>query len=349
MLSEQLRQSAHPLNFIRLALAITVIIAHSSPIGGVCCEPTVPFNPTITLGTAAVGGFFALSGLLVTMSAMRQSGSSFLAARLRRIFPGLALVLVITTFALAPSIYLLMHKSLHGFSLIGESGALTYLFKHLFLGLAIQQNINGVFYPGAWINIALWSIPVEFRFYLVALALVVIGRSFGFARVAVFALVGSALLVGTLTIKVAFVTAVLPEYLPASVVTWLFPFLCGAVVGTNAHRIRLGHALGIGALATFALATVASGEIFKTVGYGSLTIVLPYLASLLPTRPFRWFANDLSYGAYLWGVPVQQTLAFAGLGALGLYPFMALSVLCTLPFAAVSWFLVERRFLKRRA
>jgi peptidoglycan/LPS O-acetylase OafA/YrhL len=76
--------------------------------------------------------------------------------------------------------------------------------------------------------------------------------------------------------------------------------------------------------------------------------VIIYLASLLPTRPFRWFGNDLSYGTYLWGFPVAQVLAFAGLNSLGLVPFIVLSVLCTLPFAALSWFLVERRFLKRR-
>jgi peptidoglycan/LPS O-acetylase OafA/YrhL len=72
-------------------------------------------------------------------------------------------------------------------------------------------------------------------------------------------------------------------------------------------------------------------------------------ASLLPARPFRWFANDLSYGTYLWGFPVASVLAFAGLNSLGLLTFTALSILCTLPIAALSWFLVERRFLKRRA
>jgi len=47
-------------------------------------------------------------------------------------------------------------------------------------------------------------------------------------------------------------------------------------------------------------------------------------------------------------MPVQQVLTLAGIGSLGLYPYMALSVLCTLPLAVASWFLVERRFLKRR-
>jgi len=55
------------------------------------------------------------------------------------------------------------------------------------------------------------------------------------------------------------------------------------------------------------------------------------------------------FPAYLWGFPVAQVLAFAGLNSLGLVPFALLSILCTLPFAAVSWFLVERRFIKRHA
>jgi peptidoglycan/LPS O-acetylase OafA/YrhL len=45
---------------------------------------------------------------------------------------------------------------------------------------------------------------------------------------------------------------------------------------------------------------------------------------------------------------VQQTLAFVGLNAFGLLPFTLLSILCTLPFAAASWFLVERRFLNTK-
>jgi peptidoglycan/LPS O-acetylase OafA/YrhL len=347
MLSEQLRHAAHPLNAIRLGLAIAVIIAHSSPIAGICCEPMVPFNPDVTLGSAAVGSFFAISGLLVTMSAVRHSGVEYLAARVRRVFPALVVVLVVTALILAPAIYTMMNGSLLGFSLTGEDGALTYIGRHLLLGFSMQQNINDIFYPGAWLNISLWTIPTVFRFYLVALVLVLIGKHIGLARAMGLALCISALLIVMQLARPELVASILPEYLPEYRVVTIFPFLCGAFLGTFADRIRVNHAVGIGAIVVLVGATVASGLVFQTIGYGSLALVIPYIAWLLPPRPFRWFANDLSYGTYLWAVPVQQTLAFMGLNALGLLPFMALSILCTLPFAAASWFLVERRFAQR--
>jgi peptidoglycan/LPS O-acetylase OafA/YrhL len=348
MLNEQLRQAAHPLNAIRLGLAIAVTIAYSSPIGGICCTPMVPLNPDVTLGSAAVGAFFAISGLLVTMSAVRHSAAEYLAARARRIFPALVVALVVTALILAPAIYIMMNGGLIGFALTGESGALTYVARHLLLGFDLQRSISDIFYPGAWLNISLWTIPIVLRFYLVVLGLVLLGRRFGLARVMGVALCVSALLVVMQLVRPELVASILNEYMTSDHVVTIFPFLFGALVGTLADRIRVSHVVGIGAIVVLVGATVASGVVFRTIGYGSLALVIPYVAWLLPPKPFRWFTHDLSYGTYLWAVPVQQTLAFVGLNAFGLLPFTLLSILCTLPFAAASWFLVERRFLNTK-
>ena len=141
--------------------------------------------------------------------------------------------------------------------------------------------------------------------------------------------------------------AILPEFLPPEYIPTLFIFLCGSVLATQAYRITLTHERGVAAALLLVAGSQLQEPLFRDIALGTLVIVVPYLASLLPTRPFRWFANDLSYGTFLWGFPVAQVLAFAGLNSLGLAPFALLSVLCTLPFAALSWFLVERRFLKR--
>jgi peptidoglycan/LPS O-acetylase OafA/YrhL len=143
--------------------------------------------------------------------------------------------------------------------------------------------------------------------------------------------------------------AVLPEFFPPEYARYFYIFLCGSVVATLASRITLTHTKGIAALLLLFGSAQQSEPLFRQLGLGTLVIVIPYIASLLPTRHFRWFTNDLSYGTFLWGFPVAQVLAFAGLNSLGLAPFALLSVLCTLPFAAVSWFLVERRFIKRHA
>ncbi len=62
------------------------------------------------------------------------------------------------------------------------------------------------------------------------------------------------------------------------------------------------------------------------LGLGSLT------APKLPA--------DLSYGLYIYAFPLQQVLAAHGMLSLWL------SIAVTLPFAAASWFLVEKPALR---
>lgn len=56
--------------------------------------------------------------------------------------------------------------------------------------------------------------------------------------------------------------------------------------------------------------------------------------------------NDISYGFYVYAFPVQQMLAVFGVWKLGILPFFLIATATTLPFAAASWFLVERPLLK---
>jgi peptidoglycan/LPS O-acetylase OafA/YrhL len=60
--------------------------------------------------------------------------------------------------------------------------------------------------------------------------------------------------------------------------------------------------------------------------------------------------TDLSYGVYIYGMPTQQLLAILGLVWLNPLVFFVVSTIATLPLAALSWFLVEKRAmsLKRR-
>ncbi|MGC7354044.1 acyltransferase family protein, partial [Mycobacteroides abscessus subsp. abscessus] len=53
--------------------------------------------------------------------------------------------------------------------------------------------------------------------------------------------------------------------------------------------------------------------------------------------------NDLSYGVYIYAFPVQQLLVILGFGAWGPFPVFVLATLVTLPLAAASWFIVEKR------
>lgn len=81
----------------------------------------------------------------------------------------------------------------------------------------------------------------------------------------------------------------------------------------------------------------------------ALWLVLPLTALLAaharaPAFKSRVLFGDWSYGIYLYGYPVQQTLAWLGLR--DFFSSLALAFLLTLGFAMLSWHFVEARALR---
>jgi peptidoglycan/LPS O-acetylase OafA/YrhL len=56
--------------------------------------------------------------------------------------------------------------------------------------------------------------------------------------------------------------------------------------------------------------------------------------------------NDYSYGVYIYAYPVQQLLATWHAQRFGYWAYLGLSVLGVAPFAAASWWVVEKRALR---
>lgn len=67
-------------------------------------------------------------------------------------------------------------------------------------------------------------------------------------------------------------------------------------------------------------------------------------ATCLPQWPQRW--GDWSYGVYLYGFPVQQTLAHWRVHEHGIAVYVIASTLVTLPLAAMSWHMLEKHALR---
>jgi peptidoglycan/LPS O-acetylase OafA/YrhL len=59
--------------------------------------------------------------------------------------------------------------------------------------------------------------------------------------------------------------------------------------------------------------------------------------------------TDLSYGVYIYAFPTQQVLASLGLVFLNPLVFFLISTAATLPLAALSWFLVEKRAMSLKS
>ena len=59
--------------------------------------------------------------------------------------------------------------------------------------------------------------------------------------------------------------------------------------------------------------------------------------------------RDRSYGLYIYAFPVQQLLVIAGLRSLHPVLFFVVATVATLPLAALSWFLVEKRAISLKS
>jgi peptidoglycan/LPS O-acetylase OafA/YrhL len=76
---------------------------------------------------------------------------------------------------------------------------------------------------------------------------------------------------------------------------------------------------------------------------------MPYVLFWLAFRlPFQAFDRhgDYSYGIYIYAFPVQQMLSLVGANRWGLGAYFVLSLLGTLPLAALSYHLVEKPCLR---
>lgn len=347
------------LNAIRLVLALAVLLFHASPLGGYHWQLEIPGLKSDTgLGTFAVGGFFALSGMLVTMSARRQTVGGYLRSRVLRIVPAYITVIALSAFVLAPIVYLSTNGTLSGFYSLAVNGPFSYVIHNAtFSASTLRYTILDVFQnttpfgiekgAGA-INGSLWTIPIEIRCYVVALILVVVGRRLGTH----WPILGAVVILGIAIIaehsgrgSLEIVQGLNPEYIRYNRFPLVFVFLCGALAGSLAERIRLTPVLCIAAVGLFGATLIWGGLIFTTIGFGLMCLVLPILARALPAKGTTVFRHDLSYGTYLWAFPVQQTLAFCGLVAIPAL-FVGASVAVTLAIAGASWFLIERPALK---
>jgi peptidoglycan/LPS O-acetylase OafA/YrhL len=299
-------------DYLRLISAILVIVHHTRVLNG---EPPIVLGYGLDLGALGVGIFFVISGYLVAGSLERSSSTpSFLAKRALRVFPGLLVALVLTAFVLGP---LVTTFDLGGY--LGDAGAWAYAPRNLSL-YAVTYDLPGVFLAvpvAGVVNGSLWTLRLEFTAYL---ALAGLGAT-GLAKPRILA--GLAVIAGAVAIGLH--AAGLDARGDLYRIAYLaalngFLFLAGAALYASRLRPPLWMVLG-------SLVFLATPAWFL----GLPLLVLRLGALNLPKLP-----DDLSYGLYIYSFPLQQWLAQQHQLSL------LTSVLLTLPFAATSWFLVEK-------
>lgn len=334
--------SADNFNFLRLLAAWLVLFSHAYPLTGAgAAEPLLALTSgKMTLGTLAVGMFFSISGYLITGSAYaRSSFGSFLSARVRRIFPALTVVVVLSAIALGPLMTSL--SLIHYFS---NTSVLTYVLRNLSL-FHLQYGLPGVFDAtpyGAVVNGSLWTLPIEFALYLAIGASVFGLRLLGWQQRPLIPL----LAIGAISLTCWYL---LLQGSTSGAVLLIPYFMLGSACRLSRRWLAFKGVIAASLLAMAMLGSLANWKIF------------PMLASCAISYGTLWFAGnrnwivpfnaerigDLSYGIYLFAFPVQQTVLALGLAHTP--EMLALvATLLVLPLAWGTWRGIERHFVRAR-
>lgn len=143
-------------DFLRLVAAFSVLVSHTRPLH----DNTFPLG---ILGAAAVYTFFAMSGYLVSGSWERDPHlGRFFARRILRVFPGLAIVILIAALLIGP---LLTTNSLQEY--FNDPRFASYC-RSMLLFPAYTVTLPGVFENNPYkntVNGSLWTLPMEIFMY----------------------------------------------------------------------------------------------------------------------------------------------------------------------------------------
>ncbi len=304
-------------DLLRLLAAVAVIAHHARGLSG-----RAPWTIGATdLGGLGVAVFFVISGYLIAASWKRSAGlGDFLKKRLLRIEPGLIASLLVTAVVLGA-----FATSLPLGDYFTRPGVYLYVLRDALL-YPVTYALPGVFahtpFPNA-VNGSLWTLRLEFTCYLGVAAL-------GMTKLLKAPVVGGLVGLAALT---ALAFALRPDLghgdLPRRLLIGAqfgFLFLAGALIQLIGRRPPLWT---VGFLVLLATPMWILGLPLAVIAVGEMRSVR------LPA--------DLSYGLYIYAFPLQQMLAQHGM--LGFWSSLAV----TAPFAAASWFLVEKPALRLKA
>jgi peptidoglycan/LPS O-acetylase OafA/YrhL len=348
------------LNFIRLVLALMVLVSHAGGLGGFKHTAFV-INGT-SLATIAVYCFFGISGFLITGSVVRNRPGRYLWQRFLRIFPGFWICLLVTALffgVLAWFSHPAPHCGLACYFTANKS-PFGYLYRNWLLPssysaqFSIAGTPRGVAYPLVWDG-PLWTLFYEFLCYLLLAALAILGLV---RRRILTLVVASCVWLAVLLITTnppwdnQFNALEQTNSVIMNLLKFASIFFMGAVIYLYRERIPDSGWLALACATLFVAWLLVPTQGRSPDGWFTVSDLLVPLVAY----PVIWLGihlplqkigskNDYSYGIYIYAWPVTQLLAIAGVQKLGYVPFLLVSVLATAPVAVASWWFVEKQAL----
>ena len=331
--SDVLKRENNNLDLVRIILATMVVWSHAFQMnfGGFEQEPMFKFLKVSSPGTLAVSAFFFVSGLLVTNSLIKKKSiSKFYISRFFRLFPALAILLLITVFVIGPII-----STLPITEYFSNPQTWKYLVNNLYLN--VNYQIPGCFQNNIWpvdVNSSLWSLPFEVGCYIFLLA--------------VFTIIsGHKKIANIVLISIIFISIIpnqmLLIFFERSYILGLQPIACfafGAFLAINQDDIKVDFKMMLG----FTLLLLIFWR-FTTI----IQILFPFAISILlllfSTDKFVLKLKpkyDISYGLYIWNALIIQLIVYY-FGNMNVYFLFLIAFVFTSIVSLGSYVLIENK------
>jgi peptidoglycan/LPS O-acetylase OafA/YrhL len=325
---------------LRIVAALMVILAHSFPVAAGLPDPAWQRRDVIiSFGSAAVCIFFVISGYLVSSSWIRDPNPiRFTVRRVARIWPGLLVMLLITTWVVGSAV-----TTLPLTRYLTDPGTWRYL-----LGSALLLpvwDLPGVFRTGfaPGVNGSVWTLPIEVTAYAGLLVFGPLLVTSGRRRLWVASALAVGIVVATLLARAALPQAMLDGLQFLLHQHFLLFFLVGALLYIGRRRVPMTWPLFAAAMLGLLVALVIGLEppVIALLSYGVI-----FLSTRRGGTGWRRITRlgDPSYGIYIYAYPIQQLLVHLRVAPNWWILFLEASV-ASVVVGYLSWHLVEHRAL----
>lgn len=331
------------MGIVRYVLSICVIILHTSVLTGV----DLPLN---SYGSAAVGGFFALSGFLLFSSFQKKpTWRHYIERRARRILPPYFFIVIVCALSLSSI------STLSITEYFSDKGFWSYLAANLSFLNFLHPELPGVFqgpdFYNSAVNGSLWTMKGEWICYLsIPFIFIMIGGKKRYAITILFSLVVACLAMRFWLLHIYESSGnrlcLIFGNQFASIFTFFF---CGALVNVcydkflKYNRVIMILSLAIVLTADF---NPLYYSIFRPFG---LTGLVLWFSQVGKWGTFLKNHDDLSYDMYLFHYPLIQLSIYLGLPEKVSPPILlGIVMITTFILSVFSWNLIGKPILKRK-